>query len=364
MTEKKIAVIIPAYEPDFRFLQLLDEIVTAAPGPVVLVDDGSGAAYRSIFEKAEQLAQETGGCLLVHPENRGKGRALKTAFAYVVENMPDVVGAVTADADGQHSPECIRKVAEDLSEHPDSLVLGVRTFGGEDVPRKSRLGNTVTAELFRFVAGVRVSDTQTGLRGIPLRFMRELESVKGERFEFEMRMLLEASGRYLIREVPIETIYDSKEHHQTHYRPFQDSVKISLILGEKFLRYTFSSLSSAGLDLLLFQVFYALITNVFGAAMLPGTAILVATIAARVLSATYNYMINYRFVFRSRENKSRAAGKYLFLATGQMLCSAILVSGFSRLFAGAPAVVIKAVVDTGLFFVSYSIQQRVVFQKA
>lgn len=362
MTEKKIAVIIPGYEPDFRFLKLLDELVTEAPGPVVLVDDGSGAGYKSIFEKAEKLAQQTGGCLLVHPENRGKGRALKTAFTYVVENMPDVIGAVTADADGQHSPECIRKVAEELLEHPDSLVLGVRTFGGEDVPRKSRLGNTVTAGIFKFVAGDRVSDTQTGLRGIPFRFMRELESVKGERFEFEMRMLLEASGRYPIREVPIETIYDSKEHHQTHYRPFRDSVKISLIFGERLLKYMFSSLSSAGVDLLLFQIFYALIMNV-SSVLLPGTTILIATVAARVLSATYNYMINYHFVFRSRENVSRAAGKYLLLATGQMICSALLVSGFSRLLPAALAVAIKAVVDTGLFFISYSIQQKVVFQR-
>lgn len=353
-----IPVIIPAYQPDERLLQLLDELVPIAPGPVILVDDGSGPAYGRIFARAVMLIQMRGGCLLTHEKNRGKGRALKTAFSFIEKKFPRAIGAVTADSDGQHSPACINKVADELRRCPDSLVLGVRTFDGEDVPWKSRTGNKLTAALMKYLTGLSVRDTQTGLRGIPLSFMKELRSVKGERFEFEMRMLLESADRYPIRQVPIQTIYDSREHHQTHFHPVRDSVRIYRILGERFLKYIFSSLSSAALDLGLFAVFSAFFLKTLPTAVyIPA-----ATIAARVLSAAYNYAVNYKVVFRSREKGTKAAGKYLVLAAAQMAASALIVNGLVRAFPTIPAVAIKAVTDTLLFFVSYSIQRKLVFQ--
>ena len=130
-----------------------------------------------------------------HAVNLGKGRALKTAFDFVLGKFQDSVGCITADSDGQHTPECIMACAEALLTHPDSLIMGCRCFDKENVPARSEFGNKCTRMVMKFLAGVSVSDTQTGLRGIPLSFMRELLTLKGERFEFETNMLMETKKR-------------------------------------------------------------------------------------------------------------------------------------------------------------------------
>lgn len=350
-----IPVIIPAYEPDSNLPVLLGTLAENNVGPVIVVDDGSGEQYAAIFEKARSLVEGNGGTVLVHEVNRGKGRALKTAFQYILENYQGVIGAVTADSDGQHTVDCIRKVMAALEEKPQELILGVRDFSGDDIPWKSRFGNNLTEKVFAYVAGVHVSDTQTGLRGIPREFMRDLLEVAGERFEFETQMLLESVNRYPISEVEIETIYDSVDDHQTHFDPVADSIKIYRILGKKFFKYFFASFSSCILDLALFSVFCFFLEGQYV------SYVAVATVLARIISAVYNYTINYKVVFKSKENVGKASAKYFLLAVIQMGLSAALVSGGVMLLPFMPKVVVKAVVDTFLFFISYHIQQRFVF---
>ena len=95
----------------------------------------------------------------------GKGAALKTGIRAAAEYFPNDTGIVTADGDGQHLTKDILRVSEELSENPGSLVLGVRDFSGRNVPWRSRFGNRFTSFFFRITNGVRLSDTQTGLRG-------------------------------------------------------------------------------------------------------------------------------------------------------------------------------------------------------
>lgn len=349
-----IPIIIPSYEPDERLTELMSTLVTEDVN-VVVVDDGSGENYKEIFDKVKEILGSK-GIVLTHNVNKGKGRALKTAFQYVLDNIPDAIGAVTADSDGQHTKECIKAVSESLEEHPDSLILGVRRFDGEEVPWKSRFGNTLTLKVMKIVSGLSVSDTQTGLRGIPRKFMEELLTVDGERFEFETRMLLETVNKYNIVEVPIETIYDSKENHQTHFDPFLDSIKIYKILFEKFIRYVFAALSSFVIDIALFTIFCMLLKG-----WNPDLYAAAATVLARIISATYNYFVNYVFVFRSNEKKLVSAGKYLVLAAAQMGSSALLVTLAIHIFPHTHETVLKTVVDTILFFVNYQIQKRYVF---
>lgn len=303
-----IPVIIPAYEPDSNFPVLLGTLAENNVGPVIVVDDGSGEQYAAIFEKARSLVEGNSGTVLVHEVNRGKGRALKTAFQYILENYQGVIGAVTADSDGQHTVDCIRKVMAALEEKPQELILGVRDFSGDDIPWKSRFGNNLAEKVFAYVAGVHVSDTQTGLRGIPREFMRDLLEVAGERFEFETQMLLESVNRYPISEVEIETIYDSVDDHQTHFDSVADSIKIYRILGKKFLKYIFASFSSSILDLALFSVFCFFLEGRYV------SYVAVATVLARIISAVYNYTINYKVVFKSKENVGKASAKYFLLA--------------------------------------------------
>ena len=94
-----------------------------------------------------------------------------------------------------------------MLKNPSALILGCRCFEGADVPARSEFGNKCTRVVMKYLTGISVSDTQTGLRGIPTAFMEQLLMVRGERFEFETNMLLETKSRKIpIVEVPIRTI--------------------------------------------------------------------------------------------------------------------------------------------------------------
>ncbi|MCR4704076.1 MAG: bifunctional glycosyltransferase family 2/GtrA family protein [Saccharofermentans sp.] len=352
-----VPIVIPSYEPDSRLITLLKEFDAKGMGPVIIVNDGSSEEYDSIFAKAESIIGRLGGKFISYRPNRGKGRALKTAFEYISGNMPDALGCVTADSDGQHTPECITTIIRTLKEHPDNLILGVRTFDKKEIPWKSWFGNTITIKVFSYVSGMHVSDTQSGLRGIPFRFMKELIDCKGERFEYETQMLLECAGRYDLTEVPIRTVYDSKENHQTHFNPVKDSIRIYKILGKKFIKFIFASVSSFVIDILLFHLFVLLFKEGF-----PALYISMATVGARVISAVYNYLINYKFVFKSRASRATSLTKYALLAIIQMSISAGTVTLFMHFFPNAWETLVKCIVDMILFLVSYAIQQRFVFR--
>lgn len=358
MDEKVIPVVIPSYEPDGRLVELIEKLVDSKIRPIVIVNDGSGAEYNHFFEQSMKILGEN-GVLLLHDINEGKGKALKDAFQYIIQNYPDAIGCVTADSDGQHTPECILKCISTLREYPKALVLGSRDFDKENVPWKSEFGNKLTRHIIRFLCGIKISDTQTGLRGIPYDFMRYLINVPGERFEFETQMLVESKNRVDIYEIPIETVYDSKENHSTHFHPVKDSIRIYKIFGKIFGKFLLSSLSSSIVDLALFSLFCSLLKgNINSAAYAT-----VATILARVISAVYNYLINYKFVFRSEAKHKRSAVRYTCLAIVQMLCSAGMVTLLVSAFPRVPEVYLKIPVDVFLFFCSYYIQHEIVYRK-
>lgn len=347
----EIPVIIPAYEPDDKLIGLLRELRKAQIENIVIVDDGSGSACAGIFEQAEK---EFGCKVLVHAVNLGKGRALKTAFNYCIRAYSELPGCVTADSDGQHSAECILRCMKALWEQPEALILGCRDFDEENVPFRSKFGNKCTCHIFRYLAGVRVSDTQTGLRSIPLSFMKTLMNVKGERFEYETNMLIEAKRAGIsMKEVPIQTIYIG-ENKTSHFHVIKDSVRIYLI----FAKFLFSSLSSSVVDLALFSLLCFLLK---GKSWGTVTYITAATVAARVVSAVYNYLLNYKVVFKSKGSMGRTMGKYLMLAVVQMCCSAVLVNLLYPLVGGYE-VAVKMPVDILLFFVSFVIQREIVYK--
>ena len=349
-----IPVIIPSYEPDDKLITLLEALKQTGISHVVVVDDGSGAQYETFFELAEEMDNCT---VLHHAVNLGKGRALKTAFNHCLRVYGESPGCVSADSDGQHTPADILACMRKLWENPQALILGCRDFDAPSVPARSSFGNKCTRKVFRYLLGLSVSDTQTGLRAIPTLFMKELMQVKGERFEYETNMLIETKNLNIpILEVPVETVY-IEENKTSHFNPIKDSVRIYLVFG-KFL---FSSLSSSVLDLLLFHIlcmaFLPLGEEIRG---IP--YIVAATVGARVISAVYNFLINYRVVFKSKGNLAVTAGKYGLLAVCQMKCSAFLVNGLYGLVGGAE-VLIKMPVDVFLFFASFVIQREFVYRR-
>ena len=162
--------------------------------------------------------------------------------------MADVAGVVTADADGQHLPDDIVRVAEKLFEWPDSIVLG-SAFRG-DVPLRSRMGNAITRKVFNFLSGQRVRDTQTGLRGLPASALPDMLKLPGERYEYEMNMLLEAPRFGLkLREIGIETVYIDN-NSGSHFNPLKDSWRIY----KSILMFAASSMLAFVIDFVLFTL--------------------------------------------------------------------------------------------------------------
>ena len=350
--KQEIPVVIPSFEPDEKLITLLEKLREAGFAHIVLVDDGSGPEFEYYF----QTAEETYHCrVLHHAVNQGKGRALKTAFHDCLKRFPELPGIVTADSDGQHTPECIFACAQALADNPGSLIMGCRCFEGEDVPTRSEFGNKCTRVVMRYLTGVTVSDTQTGLRGIPADFMQRLLTVKGERFEFETNMLLETKKYHIpIVEVPIRTVY-IEENKTSHFNPIKDSIRIYMIFG-KFL---FSSISSSVVDLTLFSIFCYFLKQIQWNGISYITA---ATVSARILSAFYNYSLNYKVVFQSESPVGKTLPRYAALAVIQMGLSAFLVNLLYPHFGGAE-VLVKVPVDVILFFLSFVIQREFVYKE-
>ncbi|MDR1604742.1 MAG: glycosyltransferase family 2 protein [Gracilibacteraceae bacterium] len=186
-------IVIPAYNPDERLLALTGELTARGCGRIIVVDDGSSSAdSAAVFAS---LAAGTGVVLCRHRQNLGKGAALKTGLREALRLWPECAGVVTADADGQHSAADIVKISAALANRADSLVLGVRDFSAPHVPIHNKLGNKITSAVFRLITGRFCPDTQTGLRGLPRILLPEWINIPGQRYEYEMNLLLHAAKK-------------------------------------------------------------------------------------------------------------------------------------------------------------------------
>ena len=211
--------LIPAYQPDKRLIRITEQL--AANGfQVVVVDDGSGAEYADLFLELLPFAD-----VVTHQVNRGKGAALKTGLAAIAEKGSAEYVVVTLDADGQHSIDDVIRVTEAAEKNKNALILGTRGFD-TNVPIKSRLGNDITRCVFSFVTGVKVHDTQTGLRAFSDQDVAFMQKIDGERYEYEINVLLEyAKHNRKMCEVPIATIY-LDDNKSSHFHAVRDSVLI------------------------------------------------------------------------------------------------------------------------------------------
>ena len=224
-------LVVPAYNPTAGLPDLVHRILAASPpllAGAVVVDDGSAAPARSVFAAVEQVA---GAVVLRRGGNGGKGAALKDGFAHALERWPAAIGVVTADADGQHDPDDVLRVARALTAHPDHLVLGVRAFEGP-VPLRSWIGNRSARALVRLLTGGRFTDTQTGLRGWPRVMAERSGRLSSNGYDFELDALLAFRDVPRI-EVPIATIYLDENRH-SHFRPVRDSLRIGRVLWRHF----------------------------------------------------------------------------------------------------------------------------------
>ncbi len=346
-------VILPSLNASENSDRVVDAVLDAGFFHLLIVDDGSRPDCKAHFERAKADPRCT---VLAHEVNRGKGAALKTAFSYLLEHCPEAEGAVTIDGDGQHLTKDILRCAAEIGD-ANTLVMGCRDFNAPDIPPRSRMGNRITSAVFRLLCSIRLSDTQTGLRGIPAALFPRLLTVRGDRFEYETNMLLELTrGGVKLLEVPIETVYED-DNSESHFRPIADSIKIYKFI----LLYALSSLAGALADLIVFYVF----RRIFEGAMADAAAVLAATVIARAISSFLNLNLNKKVVFHGRDSYGKTMLRYYCLAVPQMLVSAGIVALLARLAGTGASILttlIKFVVDVLLFFISFRIQQKWVFK--
>lgn len=343
---KKVAAVIPAYNPTIQLIHLIEGLQISGFDAIIVVDDGSLENSKDVFAQVKAL-----GCdLLTHDANCGKGKALKTAFRHFLSSYADeYAGVITVDADGQHTLPDILRMREALLSHPGSLVLGCRNFSGKNVPLRSRFGNTVTRGIMSLLCGTEIQDTQTGLRAVAASQLESYLELPGERYEYEINMLLETQKKgYPLFQIPIETVYYDN-NQASHFNPLRDSVRIY----EMILKYAISSLSSFLID---FGVFILLSKL--------GSNLILDTYLARICSSLFNYTVNKNVVFHYKKG---VAGftlvKYFMLLFFSSTVSGIFVTVTNKFLFINPAFS-KIIVDTLLFFANYYIQKNFIFKKA
>ena len=354
----KVTVIIPSLNPDEKLKKTVQGLINVGFTDIVLINDGSKAECEQNFPSPEEYPCCT---VINHWINRGKGAGLKTAFAYVRKTRPEALGVVAVDGDGQHRPEDVLACAMRMLEE-NKIVLGARNFNLPGIPARSVFGNKMTSFVFKYLCGIKITDTQTGLRAIPIEYLDTLMAVKGDRFEYETNMLLAFKDNDIpFTENSIETVY-IEENKTSHFNPLRDS----FMIYKQIFGYAFSSLSATAIDLALFTLFSFLFLSGFSETK-ESVFICTAccTVAARIISSLYNYFVNSRLVFAKQTGAKHTMLKYYVLVILIMLISGASVGGITILLPnGTKEIIItliKAAVDTVLFILSFTLQREWVF---
>ena len=342
----KNCLIIPAYRPTSALPELITHLKNTFD-VILIVDDGNSKDYKKVFSAC--ISPQT--IILKHTMNQGKGAALKTAFAYVINSLPQINTVITCDADGQHLSSDIMALMKAALAQSDDVILGVRKLSDE-TPFKSRIGNRLTRFIFRLLYGVYLEDTQTGLRAIPRKMLSPLVLLPANRYDFEMAMLI-----YLVTEkkkiysFPITSVY-LNENKSSSFRPIIDSLRIYALILQKLWSYTIVGLMSFALDWVIFLV---LITTIFQSHLA-----FLAVLVARIVSGLFNYTLNFYVVFQSREKHKHSLLRYLMIYTFNILVSTSAMY-LTSIYLPNLIIPAKVIIDLCLFTVSFISQKRWVF---
>jgi len=340
-----VPVLIPAYEPEPALLSTVAALHELGFSRIVVVNDGSGPAFDPVFRQL--LHSYPCVRLLRHSVNLGKGAALKTGLNQVLLDFPDAPGAVTADADGQHLPDDIARVAATLAQtNGSALVLGARHFDTH-VPLRSLAGNRISSVALRLVVGESLHDTQTGLRGIPAALIPQLLQLPATGYEFELDMLLAAKhGGLPLLEVPIQTVYLAG-NASSHFNPLWDSMRIYFVL----LRFTLASLITALIDNAVFILMFT-----------SSSHILASQLVGRAAAVLFNYTAARRAVFQARDRHRETLPKFLALVAVNTLLSYGIITWLHSV-RGVRVIVAKICVEGILFLANFAIQRDFVFTR-
>ena len=346
---KDYVILIPAYNPSTKLIDLINDL-NIYDTKILIINDGSNKNSDKIFN---EIKNNNNCIVLEYSRNSGKGYAMKYGIEYYLNCLKDdYKGIITVDADYQHVPKDIEKIANSMKE--DTIILGSRDFYKKNVPFLNRMGNRITSFLFHILYGYKIFDTQTGLRGIPNKYLPICLEIEGNRFEYEMEQLIYLVNNNInIEEIDIKTIYYTKS--ESKFKKINDSIKIYKVMLKESFRFLITSLLSSFVDIILFTIFLSLLSS------LGDISIILATILARILADFINLNLTKYFVFDSNDEFKKIVVKYYLLSFSKMLLSATFVLLFSKLIS-INKTIIKILVDTLIYFLSYRIQKKYIFQ--
>ena len=355
-------IVIPAYRPDDRLFGVIDGLISDEHRFVV-VDDGSGPVCASLFRKLEK---EYSHCVTVihHSLNRGKGHAMKTAFEHIQNVCREDDGILTIDADSLDRLNDAKALISAWEGDRSAFYIASNVFTGK-IPLRDKIGSTITRSVFAVTSGVRIGDTESGLRAFSVKLIPDLLKIKGERFDFEIAELLYAAKeRIRIVEIPFEREY-STGNHRRHYL-FKDS----WLIYKMIFVFMLSSFSCFLIDYTLLLVLAGVFKKLPGAIEVSagefrlsmlGTQVdthLLALIIARTVSSFCNYLLNREIVFKTG---SRAAiVRFYAVIIGLLLAN----YGLLALVAsenGLPLWIAQLVVQAVLYPISFILQRKFVF---
>ena len=340
-----IALLIPAYRPGPSLVNQVRALAVDSPfAMIAVVDDGSGPAFAGVFAQLREVPFVE---VVAHAVNLGKGAALKTGINHILCGKPSIAGIVTADADGQHHTEDIIRVAKRLDRESDALVMGARQFDRRDVPLRSKFGNVLTRAAVKALVGHGLTDTQTGLRGLPLRLLPSLLRVQSSGYELELDMLIACKHQGIrVVEEPIRTIYEDG-NKSSHFDPILDSMRIYFVL----LRFGLLSFATAVVDNAVFYLAYRASGGIFW-----------PQVCGRAVAAFFNYFLARRAVFLSRDSHASTLPKYLLLVACSGAVSYALIGYINSAFS-IGVIWAKLAAEGLLFLASFAIQRDFVFTR-
>ena len=218
LNSTNFCVIVPTYNNHKTLKKVLDSILDFTSN-IIIVNDGSTDTTNEILKQYSELTQ------IHHPQNIGKGRALRNGFRKAIEMHFEYV--ITIDSDGQHFASDIPNFIAAIQNEPNALLIGSRNMTQENVPKKSSFGNKFSNFWFKFETGIVLEDTQSGFRLYPLKLIPK--QFYTNKFEFEIEVIVRSAWKgIVVKNIPIQILYDPAER-VSHFRPFKDFTRISIL---------------------------------------------------------------------------------------------------------------------------------------
>jgi len=220
VNDVKACVIIPTYNNAATLAKVIIDVLNHV-ADIIVVNDGSTDNTVDIVTSFPSIQ------LITYSKNVGKGWALRKAFKYAIEKGYDY--AITIDSDGQHFAKDLPLFFEKVKEYPNAIIIGARNMNQESVPGGSSFGNKFSNFWFKVETGKSSPDTQSGYRFYPLHALKNMHFIT-RKYEFEIEVLVRAAWKGVdVVSVPVTVYYAPKEERISHFRPFKDFFRISIL---------------------------------------------------------------------------------------------------------------------------------------